>query len=570
MEKNTLSNLVYNTTLSALDEIFVANQNRPIWKERPVTFRIFAESPEHMGIPALSERQFEVADFLLGNDPEKIFDNGNTIAVLCFGKGSGKDLLSALILLYVVHVLLCMTSPQKFFGMLEGEAIDMLNVAVNADQASSVFFDKFIQRVKRWKWLRDRYSLKISGIFLGQAKPEELLNSVVITKNGVLFPNNLRAFSGHSEESSQEGKNLLCWVADEIAAFDETPGSNRGQRLFDMMKSSAVSRFGSRFKGLALSFPRYKDDAILSLYEQAKGELHWYSDIGATWDIKPASLFKDFPEKYFEFEGNKIPLEFEQEFRLNPTEAKAKFLCQPPDIEQGFIEYPEKVEACIDYGRPPIVVLEDYADSGEVKKSVNYFNVDSVYRDYIVTIDLGLKSDSAALSVFHRDFRVDGDYVIQDLITAWVPEKNKGLKVSIINIEEIILSLSKHIHIVGVWFDQWNSELLSQRLNQSGLFSAIYRLDFQDYKNFKDRLYDVKIRLLNDPVQTKEIKRLVLLKGGKVDHPVSFSKDRADTLVGAVKVLTGKAGGMSSTIPSPLGGEMIVGSNLAAQGGTLI
>ena len=746
IEKTKISSAIFDGFLSEFEEALPPTSKLG-WLEKPISFRSFVESPEHMGFPRLSERQYEVADFMLGEKADAIFDNKNTIAVLLWSKGSGKDSVAVLIILYIVYWLLCLESPQKFLGMPEGEALDILNVAANAEQARTIFFDKLRQRVIRWQWLRDRFPVKMSGIFLGQIKPEDFANTVVVTKNGVLFPKNVRAFSGHSAENSQEGKNVICFtgdtklslvdgrevsigdlvgsapfyvysydgtkivpglahsvrktreqapvirvtldngeiitctpdhlfmlrdgsykeaqklssgeslmplyrkydvqelegyelvyqpsldkynythrtfwashnksarlqipghvlnhkvlsvevggtadvydltveeynnfaltagvfvhncfVLDESSAYDETPTTNRAQKIFDMLKSSAVSRFGDRFKGFILSFPRYKDDFTMRLLDLAKGELHWYSDKGATWEIKPQHLFKDYPEKYFEFEGRKIPLEFETEFRLNPTDAKGKYLSEPPEIEQAFIEQPEKVDSAIDYGRPPIAVIEDYVEDNKIKKKFAYFNSDGVYRDYVVTVDLGLKNDSAALSVFHRDKRIDGDYIVQDLVTRWKPDPEKGITVDLINVEEFITTLSKHFHISGVWFDQWNSALLSQRLVASGLFSDIYKLTFQDYKNLKDRLYQGSIRLLPCDPQVSEIKRLILLRGGKVDHPISGGKDFCDTVCGALKILL-DGGGMSTIVPSPLGGEMITGSNLHQQGGTFL
>jgi hypothetical protein len=161
----------------------------------PVTFRDFVVLREHMNFPPLSERQIAPAEFLFGDDPKKIFDTGNTIAVLAHGKGAGKDTVAALLLSYATHVLLCMRSPQKFFGLPEGEPIDLLNVAISADQASNVFFEKFKQRLLHWQWLRDKYPVKLSGSFLGQTKLDDILHTVVITKNAALFPKNIRAVS---------------------------------------------------------------------------------------------------------------------------------------------------------------------------------------------------------------------------------------------------------------------------------------------------------------------------------------------------------------------------------------
>ena len=67
-----LKKVINQTLIDSLDEIFTDNTQG--WRENPVTFRVFVESPEHMAFEPLSERQYEVADFMLsGEDPKKIF-----------------------------------------------------------------------------------------------------------------------------------------------------------------------------------------------------------------------------------------------------------------------------------------------------------------------------------------------------------------------------------------------------------------------------------------------------------------------------------------------------------------
>ena len=562
---NQFKKTVFTSLDSSFDEIFDSNSST-VWVEDPVTFRTFVEDVSYMAFPKLSERQYAVADFMMGTDAKKIFDNSNTLAALAWGKGSGKDQISVLMLCYVVYVLLCMESPQKFFGLPEGEPIDLLNVAVNAEQANSIFFEKLRQRILRWKWLRDKYPIKMSGIFLSQVKVEDFMDCVVVTKNGIMFPKTIRAFSGHSMEASQEGKNLLCWTLDECSAFDETPTTNRAQKIFDMLRTSASSRFGMRWKGFCLSFPRYENDFILKLYETAQTELHWYSDLAATWEVKPAHLFKDFPAKYFEFEGQRIPLEFEQDFKLDPEDSRGKFMCEPPSISQAFIEQPEKVLRCVDYDRTALIDAEEYAEEGYVKKRITVFRTDSLQRTYLITIDLGLKSDSAALSIWHKEVTTDGEKIIQDYVGSWIPNKEKALTVSLTDIEDFILRVKQKINVVQIFFDSWNSALLVERLNQAGLGSDIYRLSFQDFKNFKESLYTGKIRLLNFQTQLKEMTRLILTKANKVHHPVGEHSDLSDTICGACKLLLYSNFGSLSSSPG-LGGEFITQDNVYSEGG---
>jgi len=567
--KDEFTKQIFSSLDTAFDDVFKGS-DQETWIEDPVTFRQFVLEKQHMDFPTLSERQLAVTDFIFGDDPKKTFDNKNTLAILSWGKGSGKDQISALMMCYIVYVLLCLESPQRFFGLPEGEAIDLLNIAKNSEQASSIFFEKLRQRVLHWEWLKSKYTIKVSGIYLGQLKDGEFIESaVVVTKNGIMFPKSIRAFSGHSEEASQEGKNILFFVGDEISAFDDLPTTTRAEKIFNMLRTSAVSRFGQRWKGALLSFPRYENDFILRMHAQAEGELHWFADKAATWQVKPAHLFKDYPEKYFEFEGEKIPLEFQQEFQQDPDDARGKFMCQPVSISSAFIEQPEKIDWCIDKDRKPLVETEEYFDEGLVKKRILAWHTDSVVRDYIITVDLGLRSDSAALSLFHRNTDATGDYLIQDFVSTWMPDKSKNILVSLVDVESFILAVKEKVNLVKVMFDQWQSALMVQTLNKAGVSSDVYYLKIDDYKNFKESAYAGKVRLLDYPTQTREIKRLILTRANRVDHPVGESKDCADTIVGAHRILINSS--MNNGISGAgIGGTFIEQDNVFTMGGNFI
>lgn len=551
IDKKLILSSVYSALLEELD-INIKNKNSDdIFKEKPVTFREFAASPEHMNFPTLTERQLRVADFMLGNDIYKMFDNKNCLAVLKWSKGSGKDTIAVLIILYIVYFLLCLKNPQKYFGLHDTDSIDLVNCAASGEQAANVFFEKFRQKILSWKWLTDRYTIRISGTYIKQADAKSSDNSVLITKNGVIFPKLIRAFSGHSRETSIEGLNLLCGVLDEASAFVDGSDMNNADKILNSMRSSAASRFGTRWKAFVISYPRYKDDIICRLYEISKRELHMYGDTGATWEIKPRYLFS---EKTFEFEGYQIPIDFEQEFKLNPEDAKCKYLSIPPDVVNSFIEYPEKINECIDFSRSPIINIRDIIKD-KVEKEIINFNLPIHQPNYVMTIDLGLKSDSAAMSIFHKEFNGQTEFIVQDFVTAWNPIPHENKTVSFLNIRDFIASLRNKVNITQIQFDQWNSQYLVEELRNLGFNSDVYSLKFQDYKNLKERIYNKSIKLLNYPDQIKELRKLQLLKNGKIDHPEGGKKDLADTIVGACKILDEKISYKNSAF---MDGEFIV------------
>src|SRR3990172_7609993 len=113
-----------------------------IWVEGTLlNFADFSTSTDHMNFPTVSDRQKEVADAMFGNDPKKIFDTNRNTAVLMWGKGAGKDTISAMMLLYIVYVVLHLRNPQKYFDRPQFSSIDIINVAYNKEQAQEVYFD---------------------------------------------------------------------------------------------------------------------------------------------------------------------------------------------------------------------------------------------------------------------------------------------------------------------------------------------------------------------------------------------------------------------------------------------
>jgi hypothetical protein len=535
------------------------------WDEEPVTFRNFITAKDHMNFPSYSERQYQVADFMLGTNPKKIFENANTLAVLEWGKGSGKDTISCHIILYVIHVLMCMRKPQDYFpGIGPTDTIDCINVAYSAAQATAVFFDKMKNNCLTWPWLKKNYPIKLSGKVVDPTEDMSYKNMVTINQNSIFFPKRVRAFSRHSEQESTEGLNILCFVADEISAFKDKTKTRNASKIYNMLDSSSSTRFGPHVKGFLLSYPRYKGDFIEKTYEWAKDKLHIYADLGATADIKPKECFSG---KYFPYTlGGKtyqVPVEFKLHFDRDPGDACAKYLCIPPGAESPFIERPDLVDLCVDKRRLPLIEFEDYVEGHFVKKRIKKWNITYFIRhEFVITIDLGLRSDSAGFSMHHSEKLVLPDqtvdqHIIQDAVTAWKPDKQKGLIVDFQNVEDIVKEISQKLVILGVWFDQWNSAQMVQRLNSATIRCDTYQLNLQDYKNMKEKLYFGRIHLLMHQVMVDEIKSLEIFEGRKVDHPEGGGKDIADTVVGAIKVLVTPGGSIG-----PDEGE-IVGDNIS-------
>lgn len=318
------------------------------------------------------------------------------------------------------------------------------------------------------------------------------------------------------------------------SAFADKSNNRNADRLYKVLSSSSKTRFGDKGKGFIISYPRSKQDFTMNMYKKHLSHLHVFTDKAATWEVKP---LKYFSGKWFEFEGKQIPIEYKEDFESDPTDAKMMYLAEPPEIEHGFIEFPEKVKAAInkDYRSP--VAIEDYVKDNKICKRITNFSTDiNPALDYVLTIDLGKKADSAALSMFHKEYFGGKNLFIHDLLVTWVPDTANNFEVSFVNVHEFIKSLSLRFNLIGVYFDQWQSMYLQELLQNSGIHSNIYYLKIDDYKLFKESLYNGFCRLVPDDILQREILELRTY-GNRIDHPPKGSKDRIDTVVGAIKLL---------------------------------
>lgn len=528
-----------------------------IWESEGMpSFEMFCSSPDHMNFPPLSKRQVLVSDYMFGSDPKTMLDNGRNTAVLVWGKGAGKDTISALMILYVVYVLLNAKNPQRLLGIPSNDSIDLLNVASSREQAETIFFDKIRNLVMNWSWLKSRYDVQLSGKFFSSSQRKKgPKDRVIVTNDAIIFPKNIRAFSGSSESESLEGHNLFMFVLDEADAFKAASVNRSAAKIYQICRTSAFSRFKNRYKGFVISYPRSKNGFILKLYEQTKKFLNVYSDVAMTWEVKPRELFSN---QTFDYEGHKIPMDFYEEFRLDPMGAKRAYMCLAPIAETAFIEDPDRVDDAARVYAEPLFEFKDLVKNNLIRKEIlkSPYYPDRSKR-YVLVLDLGLKKDPAAMALMHRE----QDKVIVDFVTRWIPEPAKDIRVDLGNVEEIIESIFNTLTIDSLYADHWQSALLVQKMKGKGHAAETVKLEYDDYETFKRLLYTGNVVLPKNEILLDELKNLQLYSGKKVDHPDGGHNDMAITVVMGLKMLikTGK-GAQSSNMAAE--GEY-VGENLS-------
>ena len=236
------------------------------FKETPVDAITFVEGKNFLGQPPLSQIQYDIIEAmsqiykkedlidLMGQEEGSRYYKKYTKneVILQLGKGSGKDFTSTVACAYIVYKLLCLKDPAKYFGKPSGDAIDIINVAINAQQAKNVFFKGFKTKIEKSPWFAGKYNPKAESIE---------------------FDNAITVYSGHSERESHEGLNLILAVLDEISGFANQVGTGNDQgktaeNIYKAFRASVDSRYPDLGKVALLSFPRYPGDFISTQYDK--------------------------------------------------------------------------------------------------------------------------------------------------------------------------------------------------------------------------------------------------------------------------------------------------------------
>jgi len=506
-----------------------------LFEYEPVPLRVFLYEEPFLAIEALSDEQYKFIEFGTQIYYEETLKQLNwdmvdfkAELIAKWGKGSGKDWCSAIILSRVMYLCLCLKEPLLYYGQSKYSHIDALNMAYSGDQADSNFFAYFQDMIKGSKWFKGKYKIKAGCI---------------------TFPKKLRAFSGNSFEESFEGKNLLVCVLDEIAAFktnDEVENMRRrrvraprysADAVYDMASTSVASRFPRGIgKVIALSFTRHKGDFIETLYDAGKGEKTTYVSAGATWDINPRRTKADF----------------EDEYRKNPERAAARYECKPSEKLSAFF----KRQGLLEEAFPIITPEENPVTDDRFPELKEWFKPDHNFQ-CAMHIDLGWKHDAAGIAMAHcYDViqKADGaqlPVLKMDLATSFIAPVNG--EVDFEKVRQFVIELiNRDFNIRLITLDGYQSVYFLQTFEKMGIETKLRSVDrtTDAYDDLKSVMYEKRLKGYSAPrnielagkMQLKyelrdELKNLIDMGGKKgPEHRVGgIGKDIADALAGAVQ-----------------------------------
>ncbi len=393
--------------------------------------------------------------------------------------------LSGIFASYEVYRLLNLYNPQRYYGLPNGNRIQIISVATDKDQAGLLFnevtshlakcdyFNPYIaNNTLGWVNFRTPYDIEKYGPAIRQE------DGRFVSFNGKAT---MRVTFKSCIAKGLRGAGNVVIILDEVAHFLDKGGSS-AREIYDAVTPSAAAFSRKDLKtGRPAVDPETGEEAVVEsrivlissplgksgkFYEKfdlamrgGEGSENLLAIQAPTWEINPT-----VPSSYYKEKYHSDPVVF-------MTEHGAQF----SDQTRGWIERVEDLTACIDPTHRPALRARPRMP-------------------HQMGIDVGLVGDGTAIAITH----VEGPKVIHDYHEVWYAgrdwrEANPHLgdeystpyarilrDVQRLDFDEIanwIVTLCKRFHITAGLFDRWNGIPLEQTLHKRG------------YKQFKAEFF---------------------------------------------------------------------------------
>jgi hypothetical protein len=433
--------------------------------------------------------------------------------ILAVGRRAGKTTLSGIFASYEVYRLLNMGNPQHYYGLPNGNRIQIISVATDKDQAG-LLFNEVTSHLAKCEYFRPYIANNTqSHIMFRTPYDIERYGPTSRHQNGKFVSFNgkatLRVTFKSSIAKGLRGSGNVVIIMDEMAHYLDK-GQSSAKDIYDAVKPSMASFTPKDSKGdkmamadgseypvesrmITISSPLNKSGKFYDLFHMAMsrspGSHNMLAIQAPTWEVNP-TLSNDY---------------YREQYHADPivflTEHGAEF----SDRNRGWIEREADLMECVDLElRPQIMGIPRYP--------------------YQMGIDIGLVGDGTCLAItcdiggrvvlaYHEywqagvDWRESNPHLGSNFSTDYC--KTLG-QVSRLDFEEIsnwIHKLTKRFFITEGIFDRWNGIPLEQALLKKGLTqfkSEYFQRDFASriFQNTKMLMFDKSLRLYDFPRPT--------------------------------------------------------------------
>lgn len=555
MEKEIgLLDAIRQEIIKSRDELDFSH--RGLWKELPVDFITFCR--DFLKEPLFEGPQENFArEFIGAPNPECFWSDAKRVALLFWGKGSGKGSASAKLLVYAGYLLKMMWDPRTYFKIGRTAPIHMVNVSYNSFQAKTVFFQGYLVPtiLNCINPKTNKNFFEECGMDLRVGEGDILSNMIHFERPTKEGEGGITAVSLAGDRGTAEGFSPLLIFVDEISSM-QSPA--KAEKLVSDLEKSAQSRFGDFYKLIIASFKQGRNCLMtLKVAEAEQKQLEdTYVDRAATWEVNRLKRQEEFKSMYDK----------------NPVQSARAYECKEVEgvDEKTFIKLVDRLQdAFLDSSHNPFVgeVIKCRTDQLKILEFKGFFRP-NINVKYHMHIDLakGTGTDRAGIFLGHRDgLESLTSEDLQAYISGELPDKQFKVKADIIlqllpdkdakeiileDVRKFILKLHKMGFRMEVTLDGYQSMDMIQQLNAKGIPAELLSVDRdrKAYDSMLSLIYRRSLELYDHPILYRELEELEESDNGrKIDHPYksmkrsryednidSGSKDIADSCAGAV------------------------------------
>lgn len=550
--------------------------DNPEFEERPPDIVTFL-GEDYLGI-AKSIRPRILAELLEIFGPE--FVPGQIAryreALVTGGIGIGKTTIASIVLSYMTCCTLCLRDPQDYYSLIKGSKIAFMMMSTKRTIALEVIFQDTKARIDNSPWFKSRHPR--SGDY----------------KNLLVFDKNIHIIPGDSLETTFEGFNILGGVIDEIDSHKVTLTKDYAENGYSTISARITSRFGDQGFLMLIGQTKTEGGFAMRRMEEFSAREDCYAVKMAIWESLPPEKFcgRKF---YYDVIRSKvitdvefvnlglalsdsmieIPVEYQQNFELDPDKALRDLAGVPRKVADPFIRNTDKISTALlrFLDRGPLVA-QPWRDN---RLDPMLRCTDSLPRYGHIDIGYSANGDACGIAIGHIAEYVETDdglkpFIVIDAACRLTPPPGRQLELA--EARQVIYDLqARGFKIKKVTLDGFMSTDTIQMLRKRGIRSDLLSVDKKllPYSDLRDAIYDERIaipsivgkRKRTDPreydIIFTELSELGYAPNGdKVDHPVNGTKDVSDAIAGTVHnlMLRARAGGANYAAPSTSGAKL--------------
>lgn len=446
------------------------------------------------------------------------------------GRRASKTLVSSIIAAFEFYKLCKLDNPQTHYGIATATEIAILTIATTATQGERTIYGTICGILKNCKFFKRL--IQSGDLFIGTTK-------VTYDKK------RLAVYSGNSKSGGQVGGTLKCFILEEAARFTDVDGNNNALLLWSNLGISTLT-FGEDALRIAISSAWEENDAIWQLVEDTK---HNPAALGTrlrSWDLNPIHAARENPV---------VSAEFNSTDPERVKRAYIEFEGIRPTVMDAFFD-PEQVESCFK-GEVRVHATPELIEEHSLQLSIlNITHAEQAVYKSVAHIDSSVVKDAYAYASAHNEFdlskpqALDKPIVVVDALLLWEPRA--GSQVHMANVRGNISYLHSLRPLRKLTADHHAAAFETiQELNRKGVNAeAVYFSNSQQVAMYnlvrqlmKESRLILPIDSLWTPLLKRELKRLQLINGRKVDHKSgpNESKDLADAIAGVCWTLIKEA-----------------------------